>query len=114
MTDRTGTPTACHGLADLPTGVQPPWIRPAHVTPLKFGGLDRDNVESIVARVACGRALPAEAVKQIVAKTDREPLFVEELTKAVLESGILVERREGNRFEGRLPPLAIPATLQDS
>jgi class 3 adenylate cyclase/predicted ATPase len=93
---------------------EPPWIGLPNVSTLSLGRLDRDNVESIVARVTCGRALPAEVVKQIVAKTDGNPLFVEELTKAVLESGILVERREGNRFEERLPPLAIPATLQDS
>jgi predicted ATPase len=53
-------------------------------------------------------------MKQIVAKTDGNPLFVEELTKAVLEAGILVEDAEGYRLAGPLPPLAIPATLQDS
>jgi tetratricopeptide (TPR) repeat protein len=53
-------------------------------------------------------------MKQIVAKTDGNPLFVEELTKAVLETGILVENGEGYRLEGPLPPLAIPETLQDS
>jgi len=53
-------------------------------------------------------------MKQIVAKTDGNPLFVEELTKAVLEAGILVEDAEGYRLDGPLPPLAIPETLQDS
>jgi predicted ATPase len=53
-------------------------------------------------------------MKQIVAKTDGNALFVEELTKAVLEGGILVEDAEGYRLDGPLPPLAIPATLQDS
>src|SRR5271156_6261855 len=51
---------------------------------------------------------------QIVAKTDGVPLFVEELTKNVLESGLLVEDGERYRLDGPLPPLAIPATLQDS
>jgi tetratricopeptide (TPR) repeat protein len=50
----------------------------------------------------------------IVGKTDGNPLFVEELTKAVLEAGILVAEAEGYRVDGPLPPLAIPATLQDS
>jgi len=58
--------------------------------------------------------LPAEVMKQIVAKTDGNPLFVEELTKTVLEAGILVENGVGYRLDGPLPPLAIPATLQDS
>jgi predicted ATPase len=68
----------------------------------------------MVARVTGGRTLPAEVMKQIVAKTDGNPLFVEELTKTVLEAGILVEDAEGYRLEAPLPPLAIPATLQDS
>jgi predicted ATPase len=68
----------------------------------------------MVARVTGGRALPAEVMKQIVTKTDGNPLFVEELTKAVLEAGILIEDSEGYRLVGPLPPLAIPETLQDS
>ena len=56
--------------------------------------------------------LPADVLKQIVAKTDGNPLFVEELTKAVLEAGILVEDAKSYRLDGPLPPLAIPATLQ--
>ena len=57
---------------------------------------------------------PPEVTAQIVAKTDGVPLFVEELTKAVLESGRLVAGPQGWRLDGPLPPLAIPATLQDS
>jgi predicted ATPase len=68
----------------------------------------------MVIRVTGGRLLPAEVTKQIVAKTDGNPLFVEELTKAVLEAGILVEEVDGFRLDGPLPPLAIPDTLQDS
>jgi tetratricopeptide (TPR) repeat protein len=68
----------------------------------------------MVGRVVGGKALPSEVLEQILARTDGVPLFVEELTKAVLESGLL--RDEGDRYElvGPLPPLAIPATLQDS
>src|SRR5256714_15102761 len=68
----------------------------------------------MVAQVTGGRVLPPEVMKQIVARTDGNPLFVEELTKAVLETGILVENGEGYRLDGPLPPLAIPETLQDS
>jgi len=93
---------------------EPPWIGLPNVSILSLDRLDRDNVEGIVERVTRGRALPTEVVKQIVAKTDGNPLFVEELTKAVLESGILIEKDEGYQLDGRLPPLAIPATLQDS
>src|SRR5262249_40140496 len=65
-------------------------------------------------KVTNGRMLPAEVMKQIVAKTDGNPLFVEELTKAVLEAGILVEDAEGYRLGGPLPPPALPETLPDS
>ena len=60
------------------------------------------------------QALPAEVVDQIVAKTDGVPLFVEELTKMVLESGRLQEQAEREALTGPLPPLAIPTTLHDS
>jgi class 3 adenylate cyclase/tetratricopeptide (TPR) repeat protein len=93
---------------------EPPWAGLPNVGTLTLGRLDRDDVESMVARVTGGGILPAEVMKQIVAKTDGNPLFVEELTKAVLETGILVADAEGYRLAGPLPPLAIPDTLQDS
>ena len=68
----------------------------------------------MVVRVTRGRPLPAELTEQIVGKTDGNPLFIEELTKAVLEAGILIENADGFRLDGPLPPLAIPATLHDS
>jgi class 3 adenylate cyclase/tetratricopeptide (TPR) repeat protein/ABC-type transport system involved in cytochrome c biogenesis ATPase subunit len=91
-----------------------PWVDLPNVGTLTLGRLDRDDVESMVTRVTGGRLLPAEVMKQIVAKTDGNPLFVEELTKAVLETGILVADADGYRLDGPLPPLAIPDTLQDS
>jgi class 3 adenylate cyclase/predicted ATPase len=93
---------------------EPPWIGLPNVGTMTLSRLDANDVENMVARVTGGRAFPTEVMKQIVAKTDGNPLFVEELTKAVLERGILVENGEGYRLEGPLPPLAIPETLQDS
>ncbi|TIL50770.1 MAG: hypothetical protein E5Y81_25800, partial [Mesorhizobium sp.] len=55
-----------------------------------------------------------EVLQQVVAKTDGVPLFIEELTKNVLESGLLREESGSYVLAGPLPPLAIPATLQDS
>jgi predicted ATPase len=68
----------------------------------------------MIRQVAHGKVLPPEVVEQIVAKTDGVPLFVEELTKMVLESGLLQERDERYALTGPLHPLAIPATLHDS
>jgi class 3 adenylate cyclase/predicted ATPase/ABC-type transport system involved in cytochrome c biogenesis ATPase subunit len=93
---------------------EPPWAGLPNVGTLTLGRLARDDVESMVARVTGGRVLPAEVTEQIVVKTDGNPLFVEELTKAVLEAGILIEDADGYRLDGPLPPLAIPETLQDS
>jgi predicted ATPase len=93
---------------------EPPWVGLSNVSTLTLGRLDRANVGAMIVRVTGGRLLPTEVMEQIVAKTDGNPLFVEELTKAVLEAGILVEDAGGYRLDGPLPPLAIPATLQDS
>ena len=92
----------------------PPWSGQAHVTSLPLNRLSRGQGAAMVERVASGKALPAEVLDQIVERTDGVPLFVEELTKTVLELGLLSDA--GGRFElsGPLPPLAIPATLHDS
>src|SRR5262249_50981733 len=91
-----------------------PWTGRAHLTQLTLPRLPRPQVEHLVTRVAGAKALPPEVVQQIVAKTDGVPLFVEELTKMVLESGLLQEREDHYALTGPLPALAIPTTLQDS
>jgi predicted ATPase len=91
-----------------------PWGCRTHLTPLTLARLPRSQVPQMIARVAGGKALPPEVVEQIVAKTDGVPLFVEELTKMVLESELLREGEERYELTGPLPSLAIPATLHDS
>jgi predicted ATPase len=76
--------------------------------------LSGHQAAEVIRQVAQGKVLPPEVVEQIVAKTDGVPLFVEELTKMVLESGLLQEREDRYALTGPLPPLAIPATLHDS
>jgi class 3 adenylate cyclase len=65
----------------------PPWTGRAHLTQVTVHRLPRQQAVEVIRRVAHGKALPPEVVEQIVAKTDGVPLFVEELTKMVLESG---------------------------
>ena len=91
----------------------PPWSGHAHVTSLPLHRLGRRQGAAIVDQLTGGKSLPGEILEQIVAKTDGVPLFVEELTKTVLESGIL--RDAGDRYElaGPLPPLAIPSSLHE-
>ena len=92
----------------------PPWTGRSHLTQVTLPRLPRRQAAEMTDRVAHGKALPPEVVEQVVAKTDGVPLFVEELTKMVLESGLLQEREERYELTGPLPPLAIPATLHDS
>jgi class 3 adenylate cyclase/predicted ATPase/DNA polymerase III delta prime subunit len=86
---------------------RPPWVMRSHMSQITLSRLSRTQVEEMVERVTGGKALSVEVVQQIVAKTDGVPLFVEELTKMVVES-------VGATHASPLPSLAIPATLQDS
>ena len=72
----------------------PPWTGRSHLTQVTLARLPRRQATEMTSQVARGKALPEEVVEQVVAKTDGVPLFVEELTKMVLESGLLQEREE--------------------
>ena len=84
------------------------------MTPITLNHLTRKQVAIMVGRMTDGAVLPDEVLRQVVAKTDGVPLFVEELTKMVLESDLLRERENHYEMTGLSHPLAIPATLQDS
>jgi class 3 adenylate cyclase/predicted ATPase len=92
----------------------PPWPAQPHVSTLALSRLGPDQGSAMVERVVGAKALPDEVTTQIVAKTDGVPLFVEELTKTVLESGLLADAGDHYELSGPLPPLAIPSTLHDS
>lgn len=91
-----------------------PWLGWPAVKHLTLQRLDERQVRAVCVGVAHGKRLPDEVIAQIVARTDGVPLFVEELTKMVLESGLLRETADAFDLCGPLPPLAIPSTLQDS
>jgi len=84
-----------------------PWAEQPHVTSLKIDRLDRVQVSSMVQSLTKGKILPQTAIDQILAKTDGVPLFVEEITKAVLESPICGSN-------GTQSTLLVPDTLHDS
>ena len=92
----------------------PPWPSRSHLTPITLNRLERPQVEALITHLAGGKALPAEVVAHIVAKTDGVPLFVEELTKMLLESDLLQEDTQHYVLTGPLTAVTIPATLQDS
>ena len=92
----------------------PPWPPRSHLTPLTLNRLERPQVEALITRLARGKRLPPEVVAYIVTHADGVPLYVEELTKALLESALLEEEPEHYRLTGPLTNVAIPATLQDA
>jgi predicted ATPase len=92
----------------------PPWSSRTHLTSLTLARLPRTQAAEMIEKVTGGKSIPVEVQQQIIAKTDGVPLFVEELTKMVLESGLLGEVNGHYELAGPLPPLAIPSTLHAS
>jgi class 3 adenylate cyclase/predicted ATPase len=92
----------------------PPWLDEPNVKMLRLERLGRRQVEAMIADITGGKRLPPEVFEQIVNKADGVPLFVEELTKTILESGLLINVGDRYVTEDALPARAVPATLQDS
>src|SRR5262249_27399532 len=93
----------------------PQWLDDgSHVTMLRLDRLPREQSQAIIFEVAGQKELPYEVHEQIICKTDGIPLFAEELTKAVLESGLLQDTGERYVTVGAVPSLAIPTTLLGS
>ncbi|MGH8634523.1 MAG: hypothetical protein ACRET7_10375, partial [Burkholderiales bacterium] len=90
------------------------WGAHGHVTALNLSKLTRAQCSTIVSKLAGGKALPAELAEQILVKTDGVPLFVEELTKSILESGDLKAAGDRYEYSGASHTVTIPATLRDS
>ena len=91
-----------------------PWLDQPHVTMLRLERLSKDEVGTMLADLTGGKSLPAELSEVIVSKTDGVPLFVEEMTKAILETGVVEDRGEGYVLQGAMAVPAIPVTLHDS
>jgi class 3 adenylate cyclase/tetratricopeptide (TPR) repeat protein len=93
---------------------RPVWSGLAHALTLPVVRLPRGDIARMTEQVVGGKSLPREVLEQIVEKTDGIPLFVEELTKTILESGLVIEADDSYRISGSLSDLAVPTTLQDS
>jgi class 3 adenylate cyclase len=90
------------------------WSDQGHVGALKLSKLTRAQSAAIVSTLAGGKALPGALLDQVLTKTDGVPLFVEELTKSILESGELKESGDHYEYGGSARAVTIPATLRDS
>jgi class 3 adenylate cyclase/predicted ATPase len=109
------TPTASlYLLATCRPEYQPSWSHRSYLTEITVNRLSRNQIKQMATRVAGGKTLPVEIIEQLVDKTDGVPLYVEEMTKVVLESGTLKEVNGQYELVGSVSSLAIPATLQDS
>ncbi len=95
-------------------GFRPDWLGHSAVSQITLERLSSEHMAEICLHQTKGKELPTAILKQIAAKTEGVPLFVEELTKMVLESDLLVEEDEHFKLIGSISSLAIPSTLQDS
>jgi class 3 adenylate cyclase len=92
----------------------PPWVGRPQVTLLSLNRLPPRQSAEMIMQVTGGKALPKDIADQIIDRTDGVPLFIEELTKAVVESGVLTDAGDRYTVAGPLPPLAIPTSLSAS
>ena len=92
----------------------PPWLGHPHVAMLTLNRLTPRQRAEVIVHVTGGKALPKEIAEQIVERTDGVPLFIEELTKSVVESGIVTDAGDHYAVAGSITPLAIPTSLHGS
>ncbi|MBI4538387.1 MAG: AAA family ATPase [Gemmatimonadetes bacterium] len=90
------------------------WNGAGHILRLPLERLAEEEAAVLVTDVTGGRRLPPELVRRVLAHADGVPLFIEELTRSLLESGVLEESDQGYELTSALSSLAIPATLNDS
>ncbi|MGH6629337.1 MAG: adenylate/guanylate cyclase domain-containing protein, partial [Burkholderiales bacterium] len=90
------------------------WSEHGHVSALNLSKLTRAQSAAMVSRLTGAKRLPADLLEEILTKTDGVPLFVEELTKSILESGELKDAGDRYEYLGSAHSITIPATLRDS
>jgi tetratricopeptide (TPR) repeat protein len=93
---------------------QPTWAARGHISHIAMQRLSREQSSIVIANAAKGKAIPGPLVDEVLARTDGVPLFMEELTRALLESDLVEEREHEYLLKGEIEELAAPATLQDS
>lgn len=93
---------------------EPPWALESHAKQRMLDPLTREQTDAMLTAVIGGASLPAAVRDQVVSKTDGVPLFVEEFTQTVIESGALVKHAARYEAAKPIPTFSVPATLQDS
>jgi class 3 adenylate cyclase/predicted ATPase len=113
LVDQTPT-VSLYALLTCRPEFQPSWSHRSYLTEVTVNRLSHSQIEQLAEQVAGEKRLPEEVVRQLVDKTDGVPLYVEEMTKAVLESGALKDVNGYYELAGSLSSLTIPSSLQDS
>ncbi len=106
--------TSIYTLITCRPSFHPPWGHRSYVTHLTLNQLSSAEVDQILTWITSGKKLPAEVIEQLRCRADGVPLFVEEMTKTIIESGLLQEYHTHYELENPLSDLAIPPTLHDS
>ena len=109
-------------VADLPVMIivtyrpefAPPWLDLGHATVLKLNLLGRSQVVDLIHKAAGGKTLPGAIAEQIAAKSQGVPLYIEEITRSILESGDLEDLGDRYVLRQSIREFTIPSTLQDS
>ena len=92
----------------------PPWKPRAHLTQISINRLTRKQSGQLINRMTKSKTLPLEIFEQIIDKTDGIPFYIEELTRAILDSDQFIEYDDHFRLRMPLSQFSIPSTLQDS
>ena len=111
--NQTPTVKMLHILTSRPE-LNPQWPHRSHITPITINRLERKQAEALIRYLSKGVDFPPEVFEHIVTKTDGVPLYIEELTKTVLESKLLQKKEGRYVLTGPLSKVAIPTTLHDS
>ena len=93
---------------------KPGWGNAPNVTDIALRHLRRNSADELISRIAGEKKLPKELVEEIISKTDGIPLFVEELTKTILNSTLVIEKEDHYVLDKPLSQISIPSTLHDS
>lgn len=109
-----GPTTKIYALFTYRPDFENPWPGKSHVDIINLMKLKKKDVLEIIDKVTNGKKLPEEIVNQIVSKTDGVPLFVEELSKSIIESSVVIKQEDQYILSGDKKEVSIPATLRDS
>ncbi|NDD11049.1 MAG: hypothetical protein EB072_00030 [Betaproteobacteria bacterium] len=93
---------------------RPAWSQDPQCLYIRLEKLGDVVAQSIITRITDGREFPPALTQDIIRRTNGNPLFIEELTRSIVESGLLIETAQGFELMGDLSSLSVPATLQDS